>query len=173
VLSHRLVKSNAHKAIDYYNYASVLLQELDVAIDDRLLFTLLEFAQSLPLDKLAAKADDKPSVVDDDKDKTKDDDKGTIREQTSFFLTTNNNIVEAYLRDDEALALTADAVQRQRKVYFEILHLNPMKLNVTFEITKGIGAFITNPVVRTLGDTLVSTVGNLDGMFSCLFFDVT
>ena len=36
------------------------------------------------------------------------------------------------------------------------------RLNVTFEVTKGVGAYVTNPVVRLFVDTLLSTVASLD-----------
>lgn len=33
---------------------------------------------------------------------------------------------------------------------------------MTFEVTKGVGAYVTNPVVRIFVDTLLSTVASLD-----------
>jgi hypothetical protein len=145
-----VVKSSAYTSIDYYNYASFLVQELDVRVEDSWLFVLLQFANSLPLDKLPSAAAPPPTLAE------------LVARARAADLV---HAIDYYLCDDAALGLgdgAAVAAAPSRKIYFELLHLNPIKVNLSFQMIKGVGAFVDNPLLRTVLQTVVKTVANLD-----------
>jgi hypothetical protein len=155
-----IVKSTAYTSIDYYTYASFLMQEFDVMVEDSWIFILLQFVNSLPFDKLPA-----PAVL--------------PRALPELIAAARDaglaHSLDPYLCDDASLGLKgvaaapdaaaaagAGTAAAARKLYFELLHLNPIKVNLSFQMIKGVGAFVDNPLLRTVLQTLVKTVANLD-----------
>ena len=86
-----IVKSNEYPTIEFYNYFSVLVQELDISIDSSWLNEMLKFADFNGASQFDKQSDD------------------TIN---SEFVTDWNDT--------------------SRIIYFEIIHINPLKLNVSY-----------------------------------------
>jgi len=95
-----MVKNNRSKSIDFIHYFSILLQEMDIALDEVLLLKIIQFV-SVIMDFYEENADSETMV-------------------------------------EEQSVVKANPVQETRMLYFQLLHLNPIKVNVTFTHVPGI-----------------------------------
>jgi vacuolar protein sorting-associated protein 13A/C len=86
-----IVKSNEYPTIEFYNYFSILVQELDINIDSSWLNEILKFSDFNGTSQFDKQSDD------------------TLNTQ---FVTDWNDT--------------------SRIIYFEIIHINPLKLNVSY-----------------------------------------
>ena len=105
-----MIKSNFYTSIDYFHYFSFLLQEMDLHVDDTIINLLLKFTESDSENKDPLHFDKNRNH--DDEDLHNDDD--------------NNN---SFASDQ---ILYVEPTESAKKLYFVLLHINPIKCNVTF-----------------------------------------
>lgn len=95
VLHASVVKSNQYDTIEYYEYVSVLFQEVDVKLDEECLIGCIRFYNSL----------------------------------ADFLYKRRRIIDEAQAEQRTTVVSTAAA---NKMLYFRMLHINPVKANVSF-----------------------------------------
>lgn len=144
-----VVKSNLFSDIDYFQYASAALQEIHLKLDRTLLEDIIGFVDQVNAASEAPEATHRPSGASQ---------YSTAAGPSSF--------------EDAALvrvAIPDSSHAKEKKVYFEALHLHPVRLNLSFASTSpapvapsddaGVG-LSGDRVLRAIGVSL----GNLDGV---------
>ncbi|EFA82683.1 vacuolar protein sorting-associated protein 13 family protein [Heterostelium album PN500] len=138
----KLVKSNKFKNIDYFHNVSLEMQEINVKLEERYLYVLLEFFNSLDFSFW------------------------TGRKKTKMALQHVDVLKPIYSGDigdgfiDEMLQRAIPSLHG-KKMYFENLSIEPISMYLTFDLSKQSGAFqsLEAPMVRAfrrIGFVLVS-----------------
>lgn len=132
------VNSNTvpNKNTTHVHYLSALLQELDVKLEERLIYRLMEFSNILGLSDKR----DHPTL---------DPETRSLHDEKQFQSTSVHLDVEALRK------------QSDNRMYLELLVLNPLKVNLTFNVSHiGMGKNTKETplleLARNLGFTLVS-----------------
>jgi vacuolar protein sorting-associated protein 13A/C len=139
-----VVKSNQYESIDFFNYFSVLLQETDVRLDDECVSRLLAFA-NVSLASPTSESLGSARAL-----------RGPDQSSLNAVEPADSFVSEAYVN-----------VVEERKVYFELLQLHPLRLNLSFassgdtmsNMPGELGDSMLRTLLRAVGVTLVSLDG--------------
>eukprot|EP01156_Anaeramoeba_ignava_P002311 Anaeramoba_ignava/a218061_314.p1 GENE.a218061_314~~a218061_314.p1 ORF type:complete len:527 (+),score=169.74 a218061_314:330-1910(+) len=116
--------------LDYYKYASFLLQELIIKVDDGFVYKLLDFIDSLKFDQFG-----QPKIFES---------QSLVKGKDVFSL----------IKSQSSNGKESSLVKRQ---YFELLHLNPVKFEITFEMqSKTESSNFLHNFLRILGTSFIS-----------------
>jgi len=169
-----LVKSTLFDTLDFFQYFSLLVQDIKVQVETDFIGQILEFVNTLPLATFTAiKATDdlltlkessmslakrqKLAEKKDKKKKNKEEKKGKKEEapeRRSEWESEGEHIID-----------TKDV--QKRMMYFRLFHLNPMKIIFTLSSRTGSSLGLPRNAVTVLIDTLLGTVANLDNASLC------
>jgi len=166
-----LVKSTRFDSLDFFQYFSLLVQDIKVQVETDFIGQILEFVNTLPLATFTAiKATDdfitlKESSLSltkrkelakkkDEKKQEKDKKKEAAPERRSEWESEGEHIIDT------------KGVQK-RMMYFRLFHLNPMKIIFTLSSRTGSSLGLPRNAVTVLVDTLLGTVANLDNASLC------
>ena len=143
-----VVKSTQYKDMDYYTYASMLVQDIVLNLDMQFLADVLEFASSVPFEAFSS-AQGLMAGMGEEQEKEQQQQQMRVLSAVTEWETVNDNV-------------TINNETQDRMCYFELLHLNPVKIVLTFTSTTG--AIPGMPPFRgaSIVEALINTAGNLE-----------
>ncbi|KAF2074157.1 hypothetical protein CYY_004528 [Polysphondylium violaceum] len=139
----RIVRSMKMKSIDYYHHVSVKIQEINVKLEEKFLYVLLEFANSL----------DFSFWTGNKKTKT------TLHNMDMLTPIYSFDIGDGFIDDMVDRSLPS---LYGKKMYFETLSIDPLSIYLTFDLSNKSGSIRSleqAPMVRSfrrIGFVLVS-----------------
>jgi len=109
--------------VTYFKYASILLQEMTIEVDEDFLFAFLDFAKFS-----GASGTDVPKCV------------SSSIYAKSFAISTDCVSPHSVLTEDPKGIPEPTATSKGGDLYFEVLHLQPMQLDLSFMRTDRVNA---------------------------------
>jgi hypothetical protein len=145
-----VVQDTRYDTVDYYQYISFALQEMDVGVDEELLMALLGMATRL------SKVSGMHKTIEMEPVKSLE-----LKEEEQEAWESHAVVgVDAAREAAVEAARSSGAI---RKVFIDFLHIHPLQVNLSFELSNAVNVFHgLPPVVSLVLDTLVSTVATLD-----------
>ena len=104
----------------HYQYFSILVQELDFVVEEEFLGAMIRFILDLPMDDLQLPTSDAPAAV-----------SLSSGGKTLVFQ-------EAHIESRRASVAGTSGATRGEKMYFELLHIHPIKINLNVFLGPGI-----------------------------------
>jgi hypothetical protein len=136
-----IVKSSLYSAMNFFTYFSFLAQEITLNVESDLIGHILAFYQSLPISTFTAAAlPADPAVAQQEK---------AARGEWEAD-------------GERAVSMGGNAAATQRMVYFKLLHLNPIKVSLTFSTKPGAVLGLPRNPLTAIIETIANAVGNLD-----------
>jgi len=179
-----LVKSTLFDTLDFFQYFSVLIQDLKVQVETDFIGQILEFINSLPLATFTSiKATDdlltlkessmslskRQMIAEEAKKKKEELENQNKKKKKKNQKKKKEEAPERrseWESDSEHIVDTKGA--QKRMMYFRLFHLNPMKIIFTLSSRTGSSLGLPRNAVTVLIDTLLGTVANLDCASICL-----
>jgi len=164
-----LVKSTLFDSLDFFQYFSLLIQDIKVQVETDFIGQILDFVNTLPLATFTAiKASDdyitlkessmslskRQKLAKKAQKKEEKKDKKDAPQRRSEWESENEHIIDT------------KGVQK-RMMYFRLFHLNPMKVIFTLSSRTGSSLGLPRNAVTVIVDTLLGTVANLDNAALC------
>jgi hypothetical protein len=148
-----VVKSKSFADIDYFQYASAALQEIHLKLDRTLLEDIIGFVDQVSAASEAPEATHRPSGP-----------SAPAAEESASKPTSFEDIALV------KVAIPDSSHAKEKKVYFEALHLHPIQLNLSFASTSAapISPEASGGAIGLSGDRVLRAIGvslgNLDGV---------
>ncbi|KAJ5075788.1 vacuolar protein sorting-associated protein vps13 [Anaeramoeba ignava] len=142
-LSYVLSYLNA-KDMMYFKYASILLQVLELKLDDDLIFEILDLISGMSSTEDQSKSTYVESNENNENDENNENNENIQNDENDEIIQINENNQndDIILQSKENSFLEQffsldylQTISSSQKVYFELLHLNPIQINISFHIS--------------------------------------
>jgi len=178
-----MVKSTLYDSLDFFQYFSMLIQDITLQVETDFIGQILDFLNTLPLDMFAIrKGDDDITSLNESsmslkkrKQLTAKDKKGEEEKKKDGDEKKKDKKKKKKEEPEERRSeweydtehiIDTKGVQK-RMMYFRLFHLNPMKVIFTLSSRSGSSLGLPRNPVTVLLDTLLGTVANMDNASLC------